>query len=390
MGSYEFNVVSETWGFEMIEHETEVTRPTWIEIDLKAIQYNAKLIMEHAGATRLIAVVKADAYGHGAVAVTQALYDIGIRDFAVATISEALTLRQARVHDDFNILLLGVQDVSQVKLMAENRLMPAVGTLDWMKQAVVSLPDNQILDVHLAVDTGMGRMGANSQADVAAMYAFIQESRKLRLNGVFTHFATADDDNEAYYRQQVTKFYQWVGGAGIPKNYWHLANSGSALWHHDEIDTHTIRVGSVLYGFNPGSPALDMPIKLKNVLSLKSRMGAVHQLQAGESVSYGATYTAEQAQWVATLPIGYADGYLRRMGGMKVLVAGKATQVIGRITMDQIVIALDKKYPIGTEVTLIGRDGDEEITVENFANYAETIPHEILTSFGVRLPRIYH
>ena len=390
MGSHEFNIVSETWGFEVIENDNVVTRPTWIQIDLKAIQYNARLIMKHADATRMIAVVKADAYGHGAVAVTKALYDIGIRDFAVATISEALILRQEVDHDDFNILLLGVQDVSQVKLMVENRLMPAVGTLEWLYQAVSFLTNSQILDVHLAVDTGMGRMGANSQADVTELYHFIQKSSQLRLNGVFTHFATADDDNEAYYKQQVTKLYQWVNGAGIPKKYWHLANSGSALWHHNEIDTDTIRVGSVLYGFNPGSPALDMPIKLKNVLSLKSRMGAVHQLQAGESVSYGATYTAEHAQWVATLPIGYADGYLRRMGGMKVLVSGEEAQVVGRITMDQIVIALDKQYPVGTEVTLIGRDGDEKITIEDFATYAGTIPHEILTSFGVRLPRIYH
>ena len=345
--------------------------------------------MAHAGATRLIAVVKADAYGHGAVAVTTALYEIGVRDFAVATIAEGVALRQQVPYDDFNIILLGVQDVQYVPVMVSQRLTPAVGTLAWLYEAEQLLSSDDQLMIQLAVDTGMGRMGAHSETALQEMYDKVLNTPSLQLSGVFTHFATADDTNQTYYDQQVTNFNAWVTAVGIPKQYWHLANSGSALWHHDQIETGTIRVGSVLYGYNPGAPELPLPVALKNVLSLKSRIGAVHQLQAGESVSYGATYTATEPQWVATLPIGYADGYLRRMGGMTVLVNGHAEKVIGRVTMDQIVITLDRDYPVGTVVTLIGQDGDAEITVEDFAQYAQTIPHEILTTFGPRLPRIY-
>jgi len=370
-------------------NELLMMRPSWLTVDLAAIQYNAKQIMAHAGAIRLIAVVKADAYGHGAVAVTTALYEIGVRDFAVATIAEGVALRQQVPYDDFNIILLGVQDVQYVPVMVSQRLTPAVGTLAWLDEAEQLLNSDDQLMIQLAVDTGMGRMGAHSEAALQEMYDKVLDTPSLQLSGVFTHFATADDTNQAYYDQQVANFNAWVTAVGIPKQYWHLANSGSALWHHDQIETGTIRVGSVLYGYNPGAPELPMPVALKNVLSLKSRIGAVHQLQAGESVSYGATYTATEPQWVATLPSGYADGYLRRMGGMTVLVNGHEEKVIGRVTMDQIVITLDRDYPVGTVVTLIGQDGDAEITVEDFAQYAQTIPHEILTTFGPRLPRIY-
>ncbi|MBU7451223.1 alanine racemase [Leuconostoc citreum] len=371
------------------QKDTLLTRPSWIEIDLGAIQENAQSIMAHAGAKRLIAVVKADGYGHGATPVANALYEIGVRDFAVATIAEGIKLRQELAYQDYRIVLLGVQDIAHVDVMVKYRLSPAIESIDWLSVALQAITEGATLDVELAVDTGMGRMGAHSKEAVDSVYRYIKNNDKLELGGVFTHFATADDSNIGYYKQQAQRFNDWVTAAGIPRQYWHLANSGSALWHTQEIDTRTIRVGSVLYGYNPGAPLLTLPIPLKHVFALKSRIGAVHQLITGESVSYGATYTAQKPQWVATLPIGYADGYLRRMAGMRVLINGKVTYVIGRITMDQIVIALDQAYPIGTEVTLIGRDGDNEITVEEFADYANTIPHEILTSFGPRLPRIY-
>ncbi|WP_188350946.1 alanine racemase [Leuconostoc pseudomesenteroides] len=364
-------------------------RPTWLEIDLKAIQENAKKVMRYAGAKRLIAVVKANAYGHGMAAVAQALLEIGVTDFAVATVGEGVALREKLSQENVTITLLGVQDVKQTPIMVKYRLAPAVGTTAWLEEAMSQITSGQQLNVQLAVDTGMGRMGAHSEAAVKSLYDVIKSSEQLVLSGVFTHFATADDNNETYYKKQVDSFYQWVQAANIPADYWHLANSGSAIWHHNEIDTNTIRVGSVLYGYNPGTPDLPMPFELSSVLSLKSKIGSVHCLETGESVSYGATYTAEMPQWVATLPIGYADGYLRRMSGMKVLVDGHIEHVIGRVTMDQIVITLNKMYPVGTVVTLIGQDGEQKITLEDVATYAKSIPHEILTTLGPRLPRHY-
>ncbi|WP_367301130.1 alanine racemase [Leuconostoc carnosum] len=371
------------------ENDLLLTRPSWITVNLDAIKQNAQTMLKYTGAKRLIGVVKANAYGHGDLAVSEALYEVGVRDFAVATIDEGVRLRQSFINKDVRIILLGVQDVSQVSVMVSNQLEPAVGTLTWLQEAVSMIPARENLALQLAVDTGMGRMGVNSESELKRLYEFINANDKLLLSGVFTHFATADDGNQHYYYSQVQKFNKWVQAVGIPRKFWHLANSGSALWHTREIDTNTIRVGSVLYGFNPGAPLLSLPMALKPALTLKSKIGSVHQLQAGESVSYGATYTAQAPQWVATLPIGYADGYLRRMTGMKVLVDGHIEHVIGRVTMDQIVITLAHQYPVGQEVTLIGRDGDEEITIEDFAHYADTIPHEIVTIFGSRLPRVY-
>ncbi|GMA70146.1 alanine racemase [Leuconostoc litchii] len=373
----------------MINDDILRLRPTWITIDLQAIQLNAQKIMQHAGAKKIIAVVKADAYGHGAKQVVQALLDIGIQDFAVATIAEGIALREVYPQKNVNIFLLGVQDVSHTNVMIQYRLVPPVGTIEWLQSALAQIEDGQKLAVQLAVDTGMGRMGAHSQENVQAIYDAIQNTDKLDFFGVFTHFATADDNNQSYYDKQVKRFYQWVTAAGIPKKYWNLANSGSAIWHFNEIDTETIRVGSVLYGYNPGAPEKKLPISLKPALYLKSKIGSVHQLQIGESVSYGATYTAAKSQWIATLPIGYADGYLRRMSGMNVLVDGHVEHVIGRVTMDQIVITLNQEYPVGTIVTLVGCDGQEKITIEDMAEYGHTIPHEILTNFGNRLPKIY-
>ncbi|CAK8054549.1 alanine racemase [Eupransor demetentiae] len=364
-------------------------RPTWMEVDLEAIQTNALKVMKHAGAKNLIAVVKANAYGHDVKAVSQALWQIGVRRFAVATIFEGITLREYLPQDDARIIMLGVQPAEHADLMVNYRLEPAVGTTEWLDQAAQVIGAGRPpLRIQLAVDTGMGRMGANSEEAVSQMYQRILADEHFELGGVFTHFATADDHNQAYYDGQRERFTTWVEKAGIPRRYWHMANSGSALWHPEQIDTETIRVGSVLYGFNPGAPELKSPVELQPAAGLYSRLGSVHELKAGESVSYGATYTAKEDQWVGTLPIGYADGYIRRLGGMKVLINGRVEHVIGRITMDQIIVSLSQPEEVGTKVTLLGRDGDQEIKIEDLAEHAGTIPHELLTEFSSRLPRI--
>ncbi|WEV54288.1 alanine racemase [Leuconostocaceae bacterium ESL0723] len=379
-------------GSNRIEIDEDILdlRPSWLTVDLAAIQHNAQVLMAHAGAKRLIAVVKANAYGHGVGQVAKALLAIGVKDFAVATVGEGVQLRQILPQSDVNITLLGVQPVEDAVTMVNYQLMPAVGDLDWLTKAAELIgPDRPSLGIQLAVNTGMGRIGAASADDVADLYQRIEDDEHFRLGGVFTHYATADDTNQEYYDRQRKRFADWVTAAGIPKKYWHQANSGSALYHADQIDTDTIRVGSVLYGYNPGDPLLKTDVDLRPAMALHTRIGGVHQLQPGDGVSYGATYVADKPQWVATLPIGYADGYIRRFGGMRVLVNGHAEHVIGRVTMDQIVITLQEPLPVGTEVTLLGRDGDQAITIEELAAKGETIPHEVLTNFSVRLPRHY-
>ncbi|GAP03118.1 alanine racemase [Fructobacillus pseudoficulneus] len=355
-----------------------------------ALVANAKAIMAHTGAKRLIAVIKADAYGHGATwAATTLAKQAAVHDFAVATVVEGEEVRSALPDDSYHIILLGVQNVALAARMANQHLEPAVGSLDWLLTARDNLVDSAAtLRVHLAVDTGMGRMGAKSKAELSSMYQLVMADPHFELAGVFTHFATADDANQAYYDQQKADFLSVVQALGIDQKYWHLANSGSALLHHDEIPTETIRVGSVLYGYNPAYPAYESPIKLEPVGQFVGKIWGVHQLLAGEAVSYGATYVAKEDEWVGTVPVGYADGYRRTLSGMSVLINGQRQKILGRVTMDQVVVSLPGPVPINTDVTFIGQDGAERISVEELAEYGQTIPHEILTGIGRRIPRI--
>ncbi|MCK8617373.1 alanine racemase [Fructobacillus sp. M158] len=358
----------------------------------EALVQNAKKTMAQAHAKRLIAVIKANAYGHGDVWAAKTLYEqLAVHDFAVATVNEALRVRAAFLKEDVQVLLLGVEPAEQAALMAENKIATVAGSFDWLRRAKESLKAEkcqQRLVVHLAVDTGMGRVGAKTEEELASMVDFVRQDESFELGGVMTHFATADDHNQAYYDQQLADFIHLVTDLDIPEKYWHLANSGSALFHADQVPTQTIRVGAALYGFNPADGEYALPIDLEPVGRLVGRIWAVHRLLKGESLSYGATYTAKKDEWVATVPIGYADGWTRRLSGMSVLVNGQREKVLGRVTMDQIVISLPEELPVNTEVTFIGQEGSNTITIEDVARYAGTIPHEILTGISDRVPRV--
>lgn len=363
-------------------------RPTWAEINLTAIQNNAKKILDYTKATKMIAVIKANAYGHGDVEVAKALEEIGVFDFAVATVDEGVKLRK-QIGPKSTISLLGVQPIESVQTMLAYDLAPAVGDLEWLEAAHAQIQDGKQLKLQLAIDTGMGRIGARSVAEFQPIFDLANSSEKFEILGVFTHFATADDKQYDYFKKQRDKYLEIVTSCEVPKHLWHLANSGTSLWHKDEVPIHTLRVGSVLYGYNPSVNELTMPIELEEVFSLKTKIGASRLLKKGCSISYGATYTAQKDQWVATLPIGYADGYIRRLQGMKVIVDGTVQKVIGRVTMDQILISLDREVNVGSPVTLIGKDQDLKISLEEFSDYIGTIPHEVLTNVGARVPRVY-
>ncbi|MDF7637470.1 alanine racemase [Leuconostocaceae bacterium ESL0958] len=357
-----------------------------------ALIHNYQTIMAHTGAQKMIAVVKADAYGLGAAFVAKTLFDQGVRDFAVATTAEGIALRQALGDRPAQIILLGVQNPALALQMQTYELAPAVGDVAWLTQAAQVLaesgqPDRPVR-VHLAVDTGMGRMGVQSTEEMAAVYQLIQSNSAFELAGVFTHFATADEHDQAYYDLQKERFLNLVQSQAIDPAYWHLANSGSALFHPAEINCQTLRVGSALYGYNPAFPEKDLPVALEPVATWQAQVWACHRLAAGRALSYGATYVATEDQWVGTVPIGYADGYHRNLVGMTVLVQGTRQRILGRITMDQVVISLPGPVPFGTPVTLIGQDGQASITVEDLAAHSQTIPHEILTGIGARIPRI--
>lgn len=359
-------------------------------VDLGAIKQNVELEMNRlAKGQELFAVVKADAYGHGMLEVAKTAKEAGATGFCVAIIDEGLALREAGFDD--LVLILGVNPADQACLMAQNDLSVAVGDLEFLQTAAPLLAQKSLkLKVHLAFDTGMGRIGFTNEADVKAAEQFIAEHQEqFVFEGIFTHFACADTQDMSYYQVQITKFNQLKKALTRLPKYVHVANSAAAMWHQD-CGGNAIRYGVTMYGLNPSGRELTLPVAIKPAFSLESELVLVRKLAKGSGIGYGKTYTLDEDAYIGTVPLGYADGWLRRMQGFKVLIEGQYCPIVGRICMDQFMVKLPKAFKKGTKVTLIGQNGDKTITAQDAADYARTIHYEILCNISQRVPRIYH
>lgn len=364
-----------------------IHRPAYVEVDLAKLKRNLQNELQAVPAgTKVFAVVKANAYGHGLVKVAQSEIEYGASGLCVATLDEALEVRNSGVTAP--ILVLGIIPVEYAKIAARADISLTVGSLDWLQVAVQLRVTN--LKVHLGVDSGMGRIGFQTHEELVEACNFLNEHKDAFIpEGLFTHFATADSPDEKYFEKQVQRFKDMQKDLPTEFEYVHCANSATALWHKD-LAINMVRYGIALYGLNPsGTDITDLPFKLEPALSLYSELVFVKKVKAGDSIGYGATYTAKEDEWIGTVPIGYSDGWLRRMQGSDVLIDGQRCQNVGRICMDQFMVRLPKELPVGSRVTLIGKDGDEEITATDAADYAGTISYEILCSLGERLPRVY-
>lgn len=366
-------------------------RPARVTVDLAAIRHNVQEEMQRlAGKSALFAVVKADGYGHGAVAVAQACQQAGATGFCVALLDEALELRAA--HFTEPILVLGITPPEQAAIAAANDVSLTFGSLSWLTAAAEDMQAraNTPLKVHIALDTGMGRIGFRDAADLRDAADYLAAHQDLFLTeGVFTHFATADEKDATYFRQQAQKFNDLV--AVLPKKprYVHVSNSATSLWHA-ACNGNMIRFGVALYGLNPSGRGIpELPYPLQPALSLTSELTFVKQIHAGDAVSYGATYKAQGDEWIGTVPLGYADGWLRRLQGFHVLVNGVPCEIVGRICMDQFMIRLPENTPVGTTVTLVGSDHGETISMQDVADYSHTIHYELCCILTQRLPRRY-
>ncbi|HEK9994645.1 TPA: alanine racemase [Streptococcus equi subsp. zooepidemicus] len=360
-------------------------RPTVARVDLEAIRANIDHIHQHIPKkVRTYAVVKANAYGHGAVAVSKAVED-QVDGYCVSNLDEALELRQAGI--DKEILILGVILASELQLAIKHQLTITVASLEWLELAKKESVDFSQLHVHVKVDSGMGRIGVRSLAEANQLISILSDMG-VQLDGIFTHFATADESDHAMFDKQLTFFKQLVAQLDKKPALVHASNSATSLWHSETI-FNAIRLGIVIYGLNPSGNSLSLPCPLKEALSLESHLVHVKQIQAGDSVGYGASYVAAEPEYVGTLPIGYADGWTRNMQGFKVLVEGEFCDIIGRVSMDQLTIRLPKAYPIGTKVTLIGQQGKQVITATDVADYRGTINYEVLCLLSDRIPREY-
>ena len=366
-------------------------RHTQVKVDLQAIKNNIKAEMDRKDPlTELWAVVKANGYGHGIIQVAQAAKQAGATGFCVAILDEALALRAAGITEP--ILVLGITEPEYAPLIAEKDISVAVGTQDWLDTAATILAANDVtapLHVHLALDTGMGRIGFQTPTELAAAVTTLNRpNTPFDFEGIFTHFATADQADDTYFTHQLNNWKTLIAAVDELPRYVHVSNSATSLWHQ-ACNGNVVRFGVALYGLNPSGQELSSPYELQPALSLIAELSFVKKLAKGKSISYGATYTAAKDEWIGTVPIGYADGYERRLQGFHVLVDGQACEIVGRVCMDQMMVRLPHEVPVGTQVTLVGTDGDQTITLQDIADYCGTIHYEIACGLAPRLPRVY-
>jgi alanine racemase len=367
---------------------TTPQRWAWAEVDLAAIAHNVGVLRSLAAPSELWAVVKADGYGHGAVHVGRAALDAGAAGLCVALTQEGIELREAGITAP--ILVLSEQPADNAAAIVANDLTPTVYTVDAVRalaDAVASSTAARPYPVHVKVDTGMHRVGV-APADLdALLHQLDQVSSVLRVDGIFTHLAVADDPANAYNQRQLECFSSLI----TPEWRTHAANSAGLL-AHPASRRDMVRGGIAIYGISPGPGVDDLASDLRAALSLKANVSFVKRLAAGDAISYGLRHTFSSAANVATVPIGYADGVPRRLFavGGQVLIGGKRRMIVGAVTMDQLMVDCgDDKVDVGDEVVLIGRQGDEAITADEWATRLDTIAYEIVCGISKRVPRVY-
>lgn len=372
-------------------------RPTVAIINLNAIQHNVREMKRHLEPDQdLYAVVKANGYGHGAVAVAKAALAAGAQGLAVATVDEGIELRQAGLLAQ-PILILGLVDPRAIAELVYYRLTVIVSDLIWFQEAWAQLVSNHqetLLDdaklkVHLALDTGMGRIGLRTVEEVQAFAEGIQAFPWVNWEGVDTHFSTAGGGDPAYVETQWAKWQELLTAVPDSVTVRHYANSAMGVWFKRQPVSSIERFGISMYGMHPKDERSSLPIDLQPALQLISEIVYVKQVEKGSKISYGATYQAQEDEWVATIPIGYADGWFRHYKDIPVLVEGHACPVLGVINMDQLMIRLPYQVPVGTTVTLIGQDHHLENHAADLARLVGTISYEIFCGLSDRIPRIY-
>lgn len=375
-------------------------RWAWTEIDLNAIRHNVSAVKQRlARGCRLMAVVKADAYGHGAVRCAKTALNSGVEYLGVATVQEAIELREGLVNAP--ILVLSQPPLSAIPLLLAYKVMPSIYTPDFAIQYAEAADSFGLrAPYHLAINTGMNRIGVRHD-EVVAFLTQVNFHRALDLVGTFTHFATADCSETLDFQIQVKRFYEAVNAmqmAGIDPGIVHAANSAAGIRYPD-VHCNMVRLGISLYGFHPCRQTRTM-IDLRPVMSVHARVTDARLVPMSEGVSYGMNYRSPGSVKICTVPIGYADGLRRGLSGCTdFIVDGQRFHQVGNICMDQCMFEVDMRTygvrrkvdpQIGDEVVIVGRQGDSVITIDDMANKLGTIQHEIAIGFGCsRMPRVY-
>jgi len=378
-------------------HADKLLRPTWVEISLSKLRRNCARVQALAGSRKVMAVVKADAYGHGAVPAAQCLAECGVDWFGVATVEEALELRAAGIRQP--ILLLGGLYMSDPAHLIEYRLTPSVSStarLDTYAQCARRY--GQPIDFHLKVDTGMGRLGLPPDR-LASFVRHYRELEGLRLTGFFTHLASAEDlvatqtqDQSARFRQALDELQD----AGIRPEWVHVSNS-AALLAELEFPENLVRVGALLFGYclpliMPPARQAPHAEAFEPVLTFKSRVVYLKDVPSGTPLGYGGVFHTRRPSRIATVPVGYADGLSRALSNRgRAIVRDRYARIVGNISMDLTLLDVTDipGVDVGDEVVLLGKSEHCSVTALEMAQLLGTVPYEVLCSIGKRVPRIY-
>lgn len=350
-------------------------RDTYATVNLTNIKDNIAFIHKTCHKP-MMAIVKANAYGHGFEAVAKICEEIPyVYMFGVATLGEGVALRESQIHKD--ILVLGAVRPQDIEVAIANDISINVYSMAQVNQ-LTSMPLTKILKVHIKLDTGMNRIGLKGSQMFEEALSILAQNPMIQIDGVFTHYGAADEANDTY-DQQFALFQSIVKDHHF--KYIHAANSAGALYHHEDF-TNMVRSGIAIYGLEHSGSSHE---SLKKAMALKTHIVMTKPIKKGESVGYGFTYTAAQDEWIATVPIGYADGIIRKNQGRFVYIKGKYYQIVGRVCMDQMMIRVDETIQVGDEVEIFG----EHISLNDMAEELGTISDEIICLLSNRVPRIY-
>jgi alanine racemase len=368
-------------------------RPVWAEVDLDKLAHNMREIRRISKSENIIAVVKGDAYGHGAIDVAPVLLENGANRLAVAIISEAVELRRSGIKCP--IMILGFTPPNLINDLLRYDIEQAVFCYEFAKQlSTIAQKKNKIARIHIVVDTGMGRIGFLPTEESAEEVYNIYKLPNIIIEGMFCHFSSADEKDKTYTYEQVKKyddFYEKLKAKDVNINMRHMANSAAII---DLPETHyeAVRPGIIIYGYYPSNQVNKEKIDLKPVMTLKTNVVHIKTLPPGEYVSYGRKYKTERESIIATLPVGYADGYTRLLFEKgKVILKGSFAPVIGRICMDQCMIDVTEinGVNVGDEVILMGEDENNKFTADTIGELIGTISYEVVCMITKRVPRVY-
>lgn len=372
-------------------------RPVWAEINLDNLKYNMKEIRKISKSRDIIGVVKADAYGHGALEVSKVILENGATALAVATSSEAVQLRKGGIKAP--VMILGYTPVELLDEIIENDVQQTIYSYDAaLNLSRTAREKNKTAKIHIAVDTGMGRIGFAPNEESINEVIKISRLPNITIEGMFSHFSTSDEKDKKYSLYQLENFnwfYDKLKKNGININVRHIANS-AAIIDMPGIHFEAVRPGIILYGYYPSDEVNKGNLSLKPVMSLKAKISNIKTLPEGKYISYGRKFVTKRKSVIATLPIGYADGFSRGLSGKaKVIVNGNYADVVGRICMDQCMIDVTdiEKVSMNNEVTIMGeyeKKGKKlSITADDIAKELGTISYEILCMISKRVPRVY-